>query len=67
MPHNGKAIALPSAHSAGDDDHIVETLPFEVTRLELRQCAALGNEIKRFGLEQFARQTSFSAEISAGN
>jgi hypothetical protein len=55
MSHNWKAVTLPSLHSAGDDNHIVQTLPFEVTGLELGERAALGNEIKRFVLEQFAR------------
>ena len=54
MPHNGKAIALPPAHSAGDDNHIIQTLPFEIAGLELREGAALGNQVERFGLEQFA-------------
>ena len=54
MSHNWKAIALPSAHSPGDDNHIVQTLPIEITGLELREGAAFGNEVERFGLEQFA-------------
>jgi len=41
MPHNRKAIALPPAHSARDDNHIIQTLPFEITGLELGQDAAL--------------------------
>ena len=59
MPHNWKAIALPPAHSAGDDNHIIQTLPFEITGLELREGAALGNEVKRFGLQQFAGANKF--------
>lgn len=57
--HNWQAIALPPAHSAGDDHHVVHTLPFEITGLELREGAALGDEIKRFGLQQFACADKF--------
>ena len=59
VPDDGKAIALPPAHSAGDDDHIVQTLPFEITGLELGERPALGNEVKRFGLKQFAGANKF--------
>ena len=55
----GRPSLLPPAHSAGNDDHIVQTLPFEITGLELGERPALGNEIKRFGLKQFARANKF--------
>ena len=51
----GKAIAAPCAHSAGENDYVIQTLPFEIAGLELRESAALGNEIERFGRQQFAR------------
>ena len=59
MPHNWKTIALPPAHSAGDDNRIIQTLPLKITGLELREGAALGNEVKRFGQQQFACAKKF--------
>src|ERR1700730_9339677 len=59
MPHHWKAIVLPRAHSADDDKQITQTLPFEIKGLELRECAAFGNEVKRFGQQQFARVKKF--------
>jgi len=57
--YHGKAIALPSVHPAGDDDRIIHPLPFEITGLQLSEGAALGNEKKRFGLQQFACANKF--------
>jgi hypothetical protein len=51
-PDDWKIIALPRLHSAVDDEQIIQALPFEGTGLELREGAALGNEIKRFRHQQ---------------
>ena len=67
-PQNWKAITLPAEHRPGDNNHIIQTPRFEITGLELGERAALRNEIKRFGLEQFAGANKFfGGNLCRGN
>jgi hypothetical protein len=54
-----------TAHSAGNNDHIIQALPLEIAGLELREGAALRNEVEWFGQRNSRVQRSFWAEISA--
>ena len=58
-PHDGQAIALPQVDSAGDGDYVIKTLPFQITGLDLGECAALGNEVNRFGPRQLTIVSKF--------